>query len=110
PEETVEPGSRGGALDVRRAVAGVGGEAADRRAGGAQTAVQLEGEEQGRQLRLSVGAPAAVAALALKVVEVDAAHAVKRAAYRDDPRVLSRRHEGEQRRCQHDVPEVITPG
>src|SRR5437773_2205445 len=63
PEETVEPGRRGGGLDVRRGVAGVGGEAADRRAGGAQTAVQLEGEEQGRQLRLSVGAPAAVAAL-----------------------------------------------
>src|SRR5439155_13210241 len=59
PEETVEPGRRGGGLDVGRGVAGVGGQAADRRTGGAQTAVQLEGEEQGRQLRLSVGAPAA---------------------------------------------------
>src|SRR5439155_3678204 len=94
PEQAVERRRGGGRLDVGRGVAGVGGEAADRRAGGAQTAVQLEGEEQGRQLRLGVGAPAAVAALALEVVEVDATHAVKRAAYRDDPRVLARLHAG----------------
>src|SRR5206468_2643003 len=85
-------------------------EAADRRAGGAQTAVQLEGEEQGRQLRLRVGAPAAVAELALKVVEVDATHPVKGAADRDDPRVvLAPRHPAEQQSGQREVPEVVGP-
>src|SRR5439155_8328244 len=89
PEQAVEPRGGSGGLDVRRGVAGVGGKTADGRADGAQAAVQLEGEEQGRKLRLRVGAAAAVAALALKVVEVDAAHAVKGAAYRDDARVGS---------------------
>src|SRR5438876_3639246 len=109
PEETVEPGRRGGGLDVGRGVAGVGGQAADRRTGGAQTAVQLEGEEQGRQLRLSVGAPAAVAALALEVVEVDPPDAVKGAAYGHDARVLSRLHAGQKQPRQCEVPEVIRP-
>src|SRR4029453_108608 len=45
PEQAVEPRRRGGGLDVRGGVAGVGGETADRRAGGAQSAVEFEGEE-----------------------------------------------------------------
>src|SRR5207245_9736536 len=66
-EETVEPRGRGGKLDVRRRVAGVGCETADREASGPQTAVQLEGEEQVCQLGLSVGAYPAVMMLGLKV-------------------------------------------
>src|SRR5437667_258020 len=71
------------------------------------TAVELEGKEQVRQLRLSVGAPAAVAALGLEVVEVDAAHAVRAAAHSHHPRVVAAGHPVEQQAGEREVGEVV---
>ena len=60
-----------GALEVGGRVAGVRGEALDGRARRAQPPVELEREQQVGELRLPVGAPAEVAAVAVQVVEGD---------------------------------------
>ena len=60
-------------LQMGRGVAGVRGGAQQLAAGGGQAALELEHEEEVGELRLAVGRPLAVAALALQVVEVDAA-------------------------------------
>jgi hypothetical protein len=85
----------------------VRGEALDRGALAAQPPVQLEREEQVRQLRLSVGVPAEVATIAVEIVERDAAHLVRGARERHDSGILAPLHQLQQERGQQEVAEVV---
>src|SRR5437870_5361757 len=85
----------------------MGSHTTDDRAGGAQAAVKLEHEEQVRQLRLAVGAPTAVVALPLEVVEVDPARAVRAAAHSHHPRVVSASHRLDEQAGEGEVAQVI---
>src|SRR5438552_1861301 len=58
---------------------------------------------------LSRGAPAAVAALALEVVEVDTAHAVRAAADGNDAGVVAAGHPVEEQSSEGEVAEVVGP-
>ena len=98
---------RRGTLQVRRGVAGVRGQALHGRALTAQSPVELQREEQVRQLRLSVRAPAEVVAVAVQVVEGDPAHLVRGARERHDTRVLAALHRVQEQRGEQEVPEVV---
>ncbi len=75
----------GAALQLRRGVARMRGDRADRRAGLGEAALELEHEQQVGQLGLAVGGPALVGApLPVEVLEVDLAHPVRAGGDLDD--------------------------
>ena len=85
---------------------------AHRQVGAVQPPVQLEGEEQVRQLRPAVGAPAAVAPLPQQVLPVQPSHPVRLAGDRDHPGVTvaapaGGHHQRPQVRGEREVAEVV---
>jgi hypothetical protein len=106
-EERLERAGRPGRLQVGVGVAGVRDEAAHRRARGPQPAVELEREQDVRELGLRVVARRRVRPLAGQVVEMDPAALVQAGAHRDDARVGAAAEPVQEQAGEREVAEVV---
>ena len=100
-------GRHGGRLQVGAGHTGVGRQGGDARRLGIQPLLQLQGEHHIGQLALAVGLPAVVAALALQVIEADAAEILGAGGDGDHPGIRLTAQQWQQCLGEGEVAQVI---